>query len=422
MRILSIAYGNIEQAPKLLSVSSVSSKTSLQVSAELSSTGSVYCAVYGAAATTSVPSSVNSVLLQNLVASTNAANVSTVLIQGLDAASWYNVYFLTVSPIGVRSTIDDVLASVRVLNTSCCKTVTATLAAGSVLENTAAMNILSIALSAKPSDTLRVSIQLYVVSAFTGISSLYSQTMFPALFVVNSATASASSVLQASLPALPNGFYSYNVVLSGDSASEYTVVYTNNQQQLQVLSANAEPPVPALTQAVFAKDGSYVSISFSTSTNRGSTATSFLCSALFDFACASTSNCQWTDSSTVLAYVQVPSSPALGASCAGVHSTLKLLATAVVKAKCQAPNDNGNGDACPTYSTWKTAASTSVLIQRPASPVSPSVAISAPSVIGSCDDFSLDVSGSSGSGGRPWSNASISVLGMPGTNVSAISN
>eukprot|EP01032_Pedospumella_encystans_P015151 gene15151-17352_t len=343
IRVLSVGYANLEQAPRLVTVSTSSTKSTVQVTAQLSSQGSLSAAIYRVSAAVSAPASVNAVLLQNVVTTSNAANMSTLTFTGLDAATSYRIYFLTTSPVGVKSTLTQVLDSAQSVDTACCKTLTGTLSATSVVEQQAVSNLLALSLSSAPSASLTVAIQLFAISSDTGAATLHPSSLFPASFAVSSLTTS-STQLRASLPSLPAGMYEYRVVLSGVAASEFSVEYAGNQQRIEVLSAITEPPVPVLSSATFASDGSYVSIVFSADTNRGNTATSFACSALFDFACAATSKCQWTDAATVRATIQGAAS---ADSCARPSSALNLLGTAVIKARCQVAGDTGNGNACP---------------------------------------------------------------------------
>jgi len=222
--------------------------------------------------------------------------------------------------------------------------------------------------------------------------------MFPSSISVSSLS---PILFSSSLPALPIGEYEYSLVLSGASALEYEVVYSSTR--IQVISAAQEPPTPVLKSAVFANDGSYVRIAFDSGTNQGGTSTKFACSLLFDFDCASASTCSWSDSATVLAYVQ-----GAAGTCVRPGDSVGLL-SAKVKAKCQVAK-------CSAFDQWKTA-SGSVVIAAPVAAVPPAVSVSAPRVLGSCAALLLDVSGSTGSGGRPWTNSSIAVFSTKGTDV-----
>ena len=418
IRVLSVGYANLEEPPRLGTVSITATKSSVQVTAQLSSQGSLSAAIYRVSATVSAPASVNAVLLQNVGASTNAANMTTLTFTGLDAITSYRVYFLTTSPVGVRSTLVDVLGTMSYIDTLCCKTVTGTLSATSAIEHQAFSNILTLRLSSAPTFDMIVSIQLFAVNV-TGTVSVYSQSLFPSTMYVPR-IASASTLLRASLPSLPIGTYEYRIVLSGDATSEFTVEYNNNQNRIEVLSAFTEPPVPVLSSVTFASDGSFVSIAFSADTNRGNTATSFVCSELFDFACAATSKCHWTDAATVRATIQGTAS---ADACARPGSELTLSSSAQIKAMCQVAGDTSNGNACPNYPNWATVSpAVSLIMAAPEVPLTPTVAISAPSVLGGCDGLSLDVSGSSGSGGRTWASSTITVSGVQNTNLTALTS
>ena len=87
--VLSLNYGTIAPAPTLSSVQFIVSKTSIQVKAVLSSSGSLYGAVFRSnSSTITSPSSLDSIMLQNFVATVNG-NISTITMAGLDAATFY---------------------------------------------------------------------------------------------------------------------------------------------------------------------------------------------------------------------------------------------------------------------------------------------------------------------------------------------
>ena len=84
-----------------------------------------------------------------------------------------------------------------------------------------------------------------------------------------------------------------------------------------------------------------------------------------------------------------------------------------MKALCRA-------SACNT-TAWESA-STEALVNIAGSDasISPSVSISAPAVIGDCDDLVLDLTSSSGNGGRPWFDIAITVEALGTVNVSTL--
>jgi hypothetical protein len=91
-------------------------------------------------------------------------------------------------------------------------------------------------------------------------------------------------------------------------------------------------------------------------------------------------------------------------------SHISVLGSKRIQAKC-------SSSSC---SYDKYIAGKTLIIGRPASPITPTISISASSVVGECDDISLDLSGSSGSGGRDWVNQSLSVISLSSGNVTKI--
>jgi hypothetical protein len=410
LRVLTVGFTDIERPPNVLSVQTLPAKTSVRVVAQLSSAGSVSCAVFKSTAAVSSPATLSAVTLQNLAATTDAMNNTIVDISGLLPATEYNLFLLPTSRIGVQATLADVLASAVRVTTNCCKSVTATLSTVSVPEKQSVSNLLTLSLDALPSTSIIVKAQLLTV--VSGAATTNSYALFPAEFTVTSL--SPTIAFKASLPALPAGVYQVEISVVGDAAAEYDIAYANSQRTITVLSPLSEPAVPVLYAPVFANDGSYVSIAFSGATNKGGIiANTFACSTLFSFTCASTSKCQWMDPSTVRAYIQGSTASAI---CAAPNATLSLAPAALIKAWCSLSNDG-----CPNYAQWQTVStSTVVRILPPVKAITPTVAISAPAVLGYCADLQLDVTASTGSGGRPWSSATFTVLSAQGTDTSEL--
>jgi hypothetical protein len=413
LRVISVAYSELQAPPSLLSVTATSTKRTIRVTATLSASGTVYAAVYPVGAAVTAPASLAAVEMQNIVAVANMANVSTLIIASLDPLTSYKVYLMTASPVGVRSTFAQVLTSGIAVNTTCCKTITATLTATTAVELQRMPSILTVSLEVRPRTTLTIQLQLYTVGEDDSRTLYTANTLFPATIAVT--TQSTSTAFTAALPALPAGSYEYRLSYSGASAAEFDLTYLNGHV-INVLSASTQPPPPALTRAQFAADGSYLTIGFSAATNKAGLSTTFACSALFDFVCAATSKCQWIDASTVRAYVA-------GNTCTRPGAVLKLKQDNALKAKCLATGDDGSGRACTGYDTWLTApVGSGMQISAPANALAPAVSISAPAVLGGCDDLRLDISSSVGSGGRAWSNVTAAVSALSGVDTTAVSS
>ena len=105
--------------------------------------------------------------------------------------------------------------------------------------------------------------------------------------------------------------------------------------------------------------------------------------------------CQWTDSQTVYAYVSG------GLNCAAPGDFVYMKESAAIKAACQS-----SSGVCPSHSNWPNATRTAIQIKQPLSTMPPVLVISMPRTIGACDSLSLDLTASTGNGGRDWSSSS----------------
>ena len=113
------------------------------------------------------------------------------------------------------------------------------------------------------------------------------------------------------------------------------------------------------------------------------------CSKLLVFRCAEHTQCRWTDSQA-LTIGEFPSNMT-AEECVMPGDRLGLQSTARIRSLSDG-------------SDWVNT-STVLLVQGPVSTVVPSVFIAVPKVLSACDSMVLDVSGSSGGGGRAWLNA-----------------
>lgn len=205
--------------------------------------------------------------------------------------------------------------------------------------------------------------------------------------------------------------------VSGTSASDYAVVLMDSSTlttsvSLTVLSSAAALPAPSMVSAVFGPDGSWIQLSFSAETNRGGMPLRFDCSRLFRFACAETSVCVWKDASTVLAYVSSRG------SCAAPGHVLSLAASAAIKARCSLTVNCTSQTQLSWPNISTTAPSSFLTIGAPLARVSPVVVVNLPSSIGSCSSVLIDVTASTGDGGRAWnfSQVTVSIMDTQGAS------
>jgi len=251
-------------------------------------------------------------------------------------------------------------------------------------------------------------VKLLVVSLFVDASSSLqirihfndlnfpSDSVYPLNFTIENAQSGIVSLVSYIRPSVV-GMFSYFITVEGMSGSDYTIDYANGFNSFLVVSSTDVPPPPTLISAVFSEDASYLIITFDSPTNRGDTATSFLCNDLLQFPCANISQCQWINSMTIHAYID-GSSP----RCVVPGDPLHVTETASIKAQCKAVNNN-----CSSYSSWSNASNSSVAVLGPSSIIRPVPVISCPSQVGSCDNLTIDLSASKGNGGRYWTSISI---------------
>ena len=160
-----------------------------------------------------------------------------------------------------------------------------------------------------------------------------------------------------------------------------------------------DPPEISLCQ--FSNDGSYVSVVFDKPTDRATLERSHRCVDLLTFHSAAEALCVWKEYSVLRVY---PTGYDFSATTTliGIGDNI-LVKDGILRAKC------------PSMATleeclkWMTSSSVQCEISPPHSPLSPEVSISVPSVVSPCTGFILDLTSSTGSGGRPWTTITINV-------------
>jgi len=197
------------------------------------------------------------------------------------------------------------------------------------------------------------------------------------------------------------GTYQLQVTLDGISANEYTVEYFGGLNEITVLSSSQEPPAPVANSARFANDGSSIFVSFDSNTDRGGFSSSFPCGDLLDFPFSSSALCNWADSSRIEIF---------GTSYVMVGTSITIRGGKILP-HCEYMTCVANK-----------VAQTSLSVDSPSDPILPIVSISTSTTIGGCNSIKLDLSGSSGSGGRPWKSISFVVTSTHTASATAIEN
>ena len=198
------------------------------------------------------------------------------------------------------------------------------------------------------------------------------------------------------------------VVATGMLANEYNTAST----VVTILaSSNGPLPSPNLVSAVFGNNGASFAIGFDTETDQaGIVANYWPCGQLFTFPGSNYTTCSWSDSSTVTGKFGVidTTKPYLSPG----HS-LAILGGRL-RATCAVPGR-------PRCQLNLATNATTVTVAPPTTALIPSIILVMPTQIGGCADLTLDLSATTGSGGRQWSNVvwqvTTSLLSIPGTSL-----
>jgi hypothetical protein len=324
-------------------------------------------------------------------------------ISALRPSTDYDMYCAATSLQGVTMPLSGVLATKQPLRTSCCKSITVTvLHPATVNPGQELPRAVTVALEAAPSASVVVTVQ-YGARDQTSAG----VQLLPSVLRYDNRSATGTS-RDIRLTALGAGNYSLLVSVAGSSAAEYSVVYVG-ARRLAVLSADATPAVPKLLQAAFSNDGSYVTLSFDSATDKGNQYGTFPCRTLLRFVGGSSAKCQWFSDSQLRVY---PTAIGTGAVL-GVGGNVTLVVN-TVRASC-----TGAQRSVGVCAFYVPVASTTVYTAAPSAPTVPSVVISAPSAIGGCNSLTLDLAGSVGAAGRPWDAVSFAVTTLPGSTSAA---
>jgi hypothetical protein len=324
-------------------------------------------------------------------------------VTNLQPSTDYDLYCAATSSKDITMPLSGILSTKQPLRTACCKLITV------AVQHPATVNVgqqlaraLTVLLEAPPSASLVITVQY----AGRDQSSAGLQ-LLPSVLRYDSRSAAGISK-GVGLTALGAGNYTLVVSVTGPSADEYRAAYIGTRR-LTVLSADATPAVPQLLQAAFSNDGSYVTLSFDSTTDRGGLYGTFSCRSLLRFASDSSAQCQWFSDNLLRIYPA-----AVGVNSAlGEGAKVTLLAN-TVRAKCT--DANRAAGLCASYIA---TAGTAVEVTAPAAPSTPSVVFSAPSFIGGCNSLTLDLAGSVGAAGRPWDTVSFTVSTTPASTSAA---
>ena len=367
-----------------------------------SAEGSVFCKAYQPS---QVPSSAAEIIIESVFTSI-VGRPREIRIQypssKFNLATAYDVYCASVSAEGVMLDLSSVLRTKQSVVTPCCKYVDVALAAKHLVCPLASQlrSFITISLDSHPSEVVTIETTLLSV---TGVA-LDIVVPSSLSFFKNDTRLSKSLTLlfDQDTPCLDEGLYTIEITLSGPSAIDYAPVST-----LDFEISNASTPVapPTLLHANFSSDGTAIHVVFDRASDRARLEfVEFLCTLLIQSPHMGDTLCFWKSNTEFTFF-------------ADNHITIGSelnIRSGVLRARCDGP-------IASCTSLYRTAESSSVTVGAPTLPSSPEVIINVANFLHPCSDIVIDLSSSSGSGGREWAerswNVTIDGLGTSRSNL-----
>ena len=352
---------------------------------------------------------------------TSTKQISLVLT-GLLALEPYLAYCYVQTSTGLGSSFSDVIAMPRAFRTICCHEVLFSNAPVSVYGDVSeyadssvdiSTFIFSYYLDSPPSqgsitvtpvitnlNGVANSLRLVSIPTSATFESSFSASKLTGQFYLNTPSVALSLISDVSSTIL------VSLLITGKDSMNFTTSSTS----VSILSSKRPQPAPTLVSCVFDSSGGYSVVTFDKPTDQASiTGDSWPCSKLFVFADVNSTTCVWTSLSTVKVVFRAVTTSSLKPK-----DTLTVKA-GVLRANCR-PKTNCSEDQMlqPIFRNGNNSiplpTGLSVIVQQPLVPVVPSIVLTAPTKIGPCNDLTIDLSSSTGSGGRPWSSVVWTVL------------
>ena len=190
-----------------------------------------------------------------------------------------------------------------------------------------------------------------------------------------------------------------NFTLVGTTTSQYEVIYTKGGDWA-VLGPGQYQPRPMLSSARFSSAGEAVLLRFSSATNRGNLAASFQCNLLLSFSMGSNvttlqaltqAKCTWQDDISISVY----------SAYLDIGDNISLISSTAIASACFTAICAPNGPFEESV----------VIVSTATDPTPPIVILSHPRFLGPSATLSLDLTSSSGHGGRDWKSVEFYVYG-----------
>lgn len=380
--VLLIEYEQLSPPPSILSLNTVPSSGRIRVSTALSGSGALVCAAYLRSVGYTPPSS-EALLSQGFPISATKVEASfaaTYEISNLIPSSSYFVYCATQSSI--LPTLSSTMSRAAV-TTHCCRSVKIEFLISTFSDSDDIPFALTIDIGVVPQGTLVVTLLAFDLG---NSSRLLEHPMFsPSSFTFTSA--SSIVVRQSTYLRSSSSTYRLQASVDGTSRHDYAIAFPAGDT-FSVRSSEVEPSPPSVQTALFSSDGGRVILTFASGTSRGGSSSVMRCSPLLSSrAIDQSTRCVWTSLSTIEIY-------STGDDGIQVDDVITL-AAGFLKSVCTSVLD-------PTCESWSTNTLQHINVSAPPTVLNPTIVVSLPSRLGPCDDLIIDLTGSTGNGGRSW--------------------
>ena len=425
LNVLSIKMELLIIAPRIDVISGDISFTrkSITLPVYLHSPGTVRCAAFEKNFVPTSPEVVYTAGYVGTMYTTSGSGQRTeVTIPNLLPATIYETYCVSSTYRGGFMTMRRLLDTHNTVITQCCKEVlvkmsSAVFGVSSSISTESAPypNALVIEIPSPPSSDLTI---MYNISCLQSSTSLYtaphptyptdsSSVFYPSHHRV-SAGKSVKNLLVNFVGSVPVQCQLAFMLHSTSSVtlSEFSIVYPQGNV-FSVLGPNEYQPRPVLSSVAFADKGDSIVATFSTATNRGALPYTFTCSDLFDFSTSTggnatkltgnsvPQNCLWLDDIAV----------SINSNVLNVGDIVEVRPTSYVISSCNQISSSSSTCAPPGPFV-----SSSTAIQTAPNPIFPDVVITLPKYIGPSSSLMIDLTSSSGQGGRDWLSLTFKVF------------
>ena len=390
INIIGAYFTSEEPLPVVVDASVVSTRSTAAVDFSVDIDGFMTCQVFSSTFTIT---SVDDVLFTGTTVQT--ANLrASFSFAGLYGATPYKLACVVQTTGGRVMSLATVLDNVIGFTTECCKAVNVRMLQSDIRMGDRPLRTAAITLDSLPSTSV-------VLKALLNNASVGVLPTVPITAMANDIISFGPHYITVDSTDLNFGSYFLSVMLSGDAADEFEVVFLDSDGVLTVRSLYDEPTTPVLLSAVLTFESTSITIGFSGATDQGASLNGiklFLsndCSDLFGVSTGTRGiSCQWSSDQEVR--VSFSSNHQVSAA------TTFTLKDNRLKAKCIANAD---------CSTWDFITSKSVVLTIPATIRQPAVSLNVPLTLGRCMALNVDVDQSTGSVGKSWKSVAFSIGG-----------